>query len=94
MRTRWEVSVWLCLLWNFFINVIDANLFREMRVTLHTGTVEAACIQPCSRWRPCLNPGIETLDSLNKVVQHLFWRQTIRPLLKPSSKSIGLTSKD
>ena len=39
IRTRWEVSVWLCLLWNN-INIIDANLFKNARDALHTGTVE------------------------------------------------------
>ena len=62
----WEVSVWLCLLWDN-INVIDANLFKNARDALHACTIERrihnfVAVGSLKSWNR------NALDSLNEVV--------------------------
>ena len=78
--TRWEVSVWLCLLWDN-VNVIDANLFKNARDALHSCTVKRrvhnlVAVGSLKSWNR------NALDSLNEVVQHLFWRPDNQALLQ------------
>ena len=75
-----EVSVWLCLLWDN-INVIDANLLEDARDTLHTCTVERrvhnlVAVGSLKSWNR------DTLDSLDEVVQNLFWSPNDQALLQ------------
>ena len=75
-----EVSVWLCLLWNN-VNVIDANLLENARDTLHSCTIERrvhnlVAVGSLKSWNR------NTLDSLNKVVQDLFWSPNDQALLQ------------
>ena len=75
-----EVSVWLCLLWNN-VNVIDANLLENARDTLHACTIERrvynlVAVGSLKSWNR------NTLDSLNKVVQDLFWSPNDQALLQ------------
>ena len=75
-----EVSVWLCLLWNN-VNVIDANLLENARDTLHACTIERrvynlVAVGSLKSWNR------NTLDSLNKVVQNLFWSPDNQALLQ------------
>ena len=76
----WEVSVWLCLLWDN-VNVIDANLFKNARDALHSCTVKRrvhnlVAVGSLKSWNR------NALDSLNEVVQHLFWRPDNQALLQ------------
>ena len=75
-----EVSVWLCLLWNN-VNVIDANLLEDACDALHTCTIERrvynlVAVGSLKSWNR------NTLDSLNKVVQNLFWSPNDQALLQ------------
>ena len=75
-----EVSVWLCLLWNN-VNVIDANLLENARDTLHACTIERrvynlVAVGSLKSWNR------NALDSLNKVVQNLFWSPNDQALLQ------------
>ena len=75
-----EVSVWLCLLWNN-VNVIDANLLEDARDALHTRAVKRrihnlVAVGSLKSWNR------NALDSLNKVVQDLFWSPNNQTLLQ------------
>ena len=75
-----EVSVWLCLLWNN-VNVIDANLLEDACDALHACTIERrvynlVAVGSLKSWNR------DTLDSLNKVVQDLFWGPNNQALLQ------------
>ena len=75
-----EVSVWLCLLWNN-VNVIDANLLENARDTLHACTIERrvynlVAVGSLKSWNR------NALDSLDEVVQDLFWSPNDQALLQ------------
>ena len=78
--TGWEVSVWLCLLWNN-VNVIDANLLEDTRDALHTCAVER-CVYNFVAVGSLKSWNRNALDSLDEVVQNLFWSPHNQALLQ------------
>ena len=75
-----EVSVWLCLLWNN-VNVIDANLLEDACDALHTCTIKRrvynlVAVGSLKSWNR------NALDSLDEVVQNLFWSPNNQALLQ------------
>ena len=75
-----EVSIWLCLLWNN-VNVIDANLLEDACDALHACTIER-CVYNFVAVGSLKSWNRDALDSLDEVVQNLFWSPHNQALLQ------------